>query len=204
MKKVFLNQWMVIIVALLIAGVSKLAAEDATDQPTPELSKITWGGPASGLKAGVNLAKISSSDATRGYTCMVYVQSEASRTLALPVKSQSLDVRLIDFKGKEVKRGKAGRAVGDKLQIDKELQDVAKSTPGSAYISQSRAFPLEAAQPTKVEYFRVMDYFKVAEPGEYRLVVEVRFIERHADGSYALIQLPPITEKVKIETQDLE
>jgi hypothetical protein len=123
----------------------------------------------------------------------------------MPLRSQAFDARLFNSDGKEISKSFYDEKFGQSLRPDKSLLDGSfrQSLPAMYGHSRELDFKNCHADDTRYWDFDVLSSFRIKEPGEYRLQVQVRLFTKDTNGAFQPFILPPVETKVKMSESDL-
>jgi hypothetical protein len=121
-----------------------------------------------------------------------------------PLSSQAFDMHLFKIEGDEILKTSYGHQFGQKLEPDKKLLDgTFRNDPAEMY-GHSRMLHFDTGDGDSHFWdFDVLKSFRIKEPGEYRLQVEVRLFTKDTNGVFQPFILPPVETKVNISESDL-
>ncbi len=123
----------------------------------------------------------------RGHTNMVVYE---------PIPEQLLDARLFSTDGKEIPKAPDCK-FGQKLKPDKWLLAGNYIIPDDAMNVHYRRMDFKNGNCSHFWSFDILKSFRIKEPGEYRLQVEVRLFTKDTNGVFQPFILPPVETKVK-------
>jgi hypothetical protein len=142
----------------------------------------------------------------------VYIYNHATNDVAcLRMPATNLcRIALLDKQGHQVERTSLGMMYGLPLsqeQIDWWRHHWHKSNQ-SIFL---RLFPNGLSQyvdtPTEIVDFNAIEAFKIKEPGEYELHLQLRFVQIGKDNlgnfHYPITWLPEVTTKIKVQAKDI-
>jgi len=120
-----------------------------------------------------------------------------------PLHSQAFDAHLFATGGKEISKARFNHEFGQTLKPDKELLDGSYAMSSEAEFGHSRMMIFPRDSSAHYWDFDVMKCFRIKEPGEYHLQVQVRLFTKDTNGVFQPFILPPVETKVKISASDL-
>lgn len=128
-----------------------------------------------------------------------------------PLLPQRFDLHLYDANGKAVsKTWWAWWNIGATLKLDAKLLDGAfKNDEGFGYSREVVFGPRSLGEiggespPAWIADFNIFQCFRIKEPGEYRLQVQVRLFTKDAKGVFQPFILPPVETRIDISANDL-
>lgn len=121
-----------------------------------------------------------------------------------PISTQAFDAHLFDENGKEIAKTFYGRSYGLPLNPDKKLLDGTWVNDLEAGYGHGRLLDFVHGYANNPEWkFEMLKTFRIKEPGEYRLKVQVRLFTKDTNGIFQPFILPPVETKVNISESDL-
>jgi|GEM_PF-2248729 len=144
------------------------------------------------------------------HICYVGVRGHTNVMGFRPLPSQAFDAHLFGHDGKEIpKTFFYGHKFGQELKPDKEFKEFLNGKgPGvihEMYDDTRRTLDFAAGAGSNHYWdFDVLKSFRIKEPGEYRLQVQVRLFTKDTNGVFQPFILPPVETKVIISESDLK
>ena len=131
--------------------------------------------------------------------CFIGVIGHTNMVAYRPLPSQAFDAHLFDSSGKVVSKTWAGTKFGNSLKVDHELLDL--TVHGVEYVDGRTLLPRFGDY--HIWDFDILKSFKIKEPGEYRLQVQVRLFVKDTNGVFQPFILPMVETNVIILGSDL-
>jgi hypothetical protein len=172
--------------------VSFLRADGIAREPPP----IRWGPVTNGLRAGLCIQQSlkSGSDATCQTIIYVGTTNLSTEVRAYCPKTEELFLaELIDSRGRQVPKTRLGARFGRVPSPEAQLKDRPRGGPKGWQICI-----VTADHENQVGHFNAKDHFLIAEPGTYRLRVQVRLYRQGGSGQLELFMLPAVTVPVTV------
>jgi hypothetical protein len=137
-------------------------------------------------------------------SCSIVVLGHTNFTAYEPLRSQAFEIHLFDAMGKEIQKTAYGKSFGLPLKPDKALQDGSFDYTGEALWGHLRTLNFTSLGGGSGGWeFRFINAFRIKQPSEYRLQVQVRLFTKDTNGVFQPFLLPPVETKVNITTKDL-
>lgn len=169
------------------------AASTARDK-TPD---IVWGSVSNDCRLGVRIQTGFSEGAEVPKQTILYLgmtNVAKSKTLFCPAPTESFSLILRDSSGKEVRRTRLGEKYGKTPANQARLQDLPPSGT-----KRWRALTVPQAWEVQIAFLNLMDHFRLSEPGDYELIIEVRLYDMTGQGQLDLFRLPPCSVKFRFD-----
>jgi hypothetical protein len=138
-----------------------------------------------------------------GQQCWIGVGGNTNLVVYRPLRSQAFDAHLSAASGKEISKAWFTHQFGRTLKPDKELLDGSFATNLEAQFGNSRMLFFPQNSSSHYWDFDILKSFRIKEPGEYRLQVQVRLFAKDTNGVFQPFILPPVETKVEISESDL-
>jgi hypothetical protein len=116
-----------------------------------------------------------------------------------PLPSQAFEARLYDSTGRPIAKTRNGRKFGKPPKPDPELIDPIKYRTLSILRDERTLMGFDA----HIWDLNVLDSFRIKEPGQYRLEVEVRLFVKNTNGALQPIVLPPAEVSLIVDEGDI-
>jgi hypothetical protein len=142
-----------------------------------------------------------------GNQCQVSYVGRTNLVVYIPIPEQQFDFRLFSMDGKEIPK-RSNYKFGQKLKPDKSLfngDPAAIDAYSDSYSDNiyERRLDFKNFNHSHFWRFDILKSFKIKEPGEYRLQVQVRLFTKDTNGVFQPFILPPVETKVSISENDL-
>jgi hypothetical protein len=129
-------------------------------------------------------------------SCQVSYRGHTNIVVYVPIPNQEFDARLFSMSGKEIPKA-SDCEFGQKLQPDKSLLGGNNFIMDNGIRGHERRLDFKNGNCSHFWDFDILKSFRIKEPGEYRLQVEVRLFTKDTNGVFQPFILPPVETKVK-------
>ena len=134
--------------------------------------------------------------------CQISYRGHTNMVVYEPLPEQLVDFHLFSKDGKEISK-KSNYKFSQPLKPDKQLLAGHYSIQDDVIRGHDRIMDFKNGNYSHFWRFDILKSFRIKEPGEYRLQVEVRLFTKDTNGVFQPFLLPPVETKVKISENDL-
>ena len=134
--------------------------------------------------------------------CQVSYRGHTNMVVYEPIPEQLLDARLFSADGKEIQKTPDCK-FGQKLKPDKTLFAGNYSIMDDAIRGHERRLDFKNGNNSHFWRFDILQSFRIKEPGQYRLQVQVRLFNKDTNGVFQPFILPPVETKLNISESEL-
>jgi len=120
-----------------------------------------------------------------------------------PIPEQLFDANLFSIDGKEIPKTSDCK-FGQKLDPDKSLLAGNYSIQDDVIRGHDRRMDFKNGDYSHFWRFDILKSFRIKEPGQYRLQVEVRLFVKDTNGVFQPFILPPVETKVNVSDTSLK
>lgn len=174
---------------MVFAANASFAGRDRAD--------ISWGALSNNYQIGVSVQPVfaGSTDSVNNRTIMYLGTTNIMQVyFYCPPETEIFSAVLHDSAGKVVPKTRFGKKFGKTPKQNVSIETIRRKGAGSW-----KVLIVPQQWDVQVGYFNLADHFKIQEPGDYILTIEVRAYKKDSKGNLQLAQLSPCSVRFRFD-----